>query len=91
VALGFQLANGKLIGPADLFDDPAFDYTRWWSLQINEWFRRHGPFEPHRVSAEAMEYTTLPKVLEKLKDRWKTIGPKAKKAWASGELTEIHE
>ncbi len=91
VALGFQLANGKLIGPADLFDDPAFDLARWKSLEINDWFRRHGPFEPHRVSAEAMEYTTLPKVLEKLKDRWKTVGPKAKKAWAAGELTDVHE
>jgi fructose 1,6-bisphosphate aldolase/phosphatase len=25
---GFQIANGKLIGPRDLFDDPAFDRAR---------------------------------------------------------------
>ena len=28
VALGFQLANGKLIGPRDMFDDPGFDHVR---------------------------------------------------------------
>ena len=26
--LGFQLADGKLIGPRDMFDDPGFDHTR---------------------------------------------------------------
>jgi fructose 1,6-bisphosphatase len=25
IALGFQLAGGRLVGPRDLFDDPAFD------------------------------------------------------------------
>ena len=91
VALGFQLANGKLIGPADLFDDPAFDRARQIANEIADYIRRHGPFEPHRLPAEEMEYTTLPQVLEKLKDRWKKIGPEAKKAWASGELTGAHE
>ncbi|MEM3427580.1 MAG: fructose-1,6-bisphosphate aldolase/phosphatase, partial [Nitrososphaerales archaeon] len=28
VALGFQLNEGMLVGPADLFDDPAFDRAR---------------------------------------------------------------
>jgi len=74
-----------------LFDDPAFDLARQKANEIADYIRRHGPFEPHRLSAEEMEYTTLPHVLEKLKDRWRTIGPKAKKAWATGELTESHE
>ncbi|MHA1590128.1 MAG: fructose-1,6-bisphosphate aldolase/phosphatase [Candidatus Njordarchaeales archaeon] len=91
IALGFQLSNGKLVGPVDLFDDPAFDYTRMKAMEIADYIRRHGPFEPHRLSAEEMEYTTLPKVLEKLKDRWRKVGPEAKKAWAAGELTESHE
>jgi len=91
VALGFQLSDGHLIGPVDLFDDPAFDYTRRKAMEIADYIRRHGPFEPHRLSAEEMEYTTLPKVLEKLKDRWRKIGPEAKKAWAAGELTDTHE
>ncbi len=91
VALGFQLANGKLIGPADLFDDPAFDRARKIANEISDYMRRHGPFEPHRLSAEEMEYTTLPMVLKKLKDRWKKIGAEAKKAWAAGELTDTHD
>ncbi len=70
VALGFQVKNGKLIGPADLFDDPAFNETRRLAQNIAEYMRRHGPFMPHRLGPEEMEYTTLPKVLAKLKDRF---------------------
>lgn len=73
IAAGFQLCNGKLIGPIDLFDDPAFDYARQKSNEIAEYMRRHGPFEPHRLSAGEMEYTTLPKVLESLKGRFEKI------------------
>jgi fructose 1,6-bisphosphate aldolase/phosphatase len=73
IAAGFQLADGKLIGPVDLFDDPAFDYTRAKAMEITEYMRRHGPFEPHRLPSEDMEYTTLPKVLEKISDRFKEI------------------
>ena len=68
VALGFQIANGKLIGGIDLFDDPAFDITRRKAQEIADYMRRHGPFEPHRLPLEEMEYITLPKVLKKL--RW---------------------
>jgi fructose 1,6-bisphosphate aldolase/phosphatase len=73
VALGFQLAEGKLIGPVDLFDDPAYDQSRQTALQIADYIRRHGPFEPHRLPPEDMEYTTLPKVMEKLKNRFTEI------------------
>ncbi|MHA1835849.1 MAG: fructose-1,6-bisphosphate aldolase/phosphatase [Candidatus Odinarchaeia archaeon] len=70
IALGFQLSNGKLIGPADLFDDPAFDTVRMRAAEIADYIRRHGPFEPSRLGPDEMEYTTLPQVLEKLKDRF---------------------
>lgn len=73
IAAGFQLANGKIIGPVDMFDDPAFDYTRQKAMEIAEYMRRHGPFEPHRLPSEDMEYTTLPKVLEKLKGRFEEV------------------
>lgn len=73
IAAGFQIANGKLVGPVDMFDDPAFDYTRNKALEIAEYMRRHGPFEPHRLPSEDMEYTTLPKVLEKLKGRFEEV------------------
>ena len=71
VGLGFQLHEGILEGPNDFFDDPAFEYTREKAMEVADYIRRHGPFEPHRLSAEEMEYTTLPGVLEKLKDRFK--------------------
>lgn len=73
MAAGFQLSDGRLIGPVDLFDDPAYDYTRQKAMEIAEYMRRHGPFEPHRLPREEMEYTTLPKVLERLKDRFEEV------------------
>jgi fructose 1,6-bisphosphate aldolase/phosphatase len=76
VALGFQLTNGQLIGihgsePADLFDDPAFDRARNIANEMADHIRRHGEFMPARLGPEEIEYTTLPQVLEKLKDRFK--------------------
>jgi fructose 1,6-bisphosphate aldolase/phosphatase len=73
IGAGFQVSNGMLIGPVDLFDDPAYDYTRQKAMEVTEYMRRHGPFEPHRLPSEDMEYTTLPKVLNKLKDRFEEI------------------
>ncbi|MDP8012196.1 MAG: fructose-1,6-bisphosphate aldolase/phosphatase [Thermoplasmata archaeon] len=73
VALGFQLSDGKLVGPVDLFDDPAFDGARRQAVEIADYMRRHGPFEPHRLPLEEMEYTTLPKIMEKLKGRFEKI------------------
>ena len=70
IALGFQLANGKLIGPVDLFDDPGFDYTRETAMRVTDYMRRHGPFEPHRLPMADMEYTTLPDVMKKLAGRF---------------------
>jgi fructose 1,6-bisphosphate aldolase/phosphatase len=73
VGLGFQVANGELIGPVDLFDDPAFDPTREQAAKIATYIRRHGPFEPHRLPAEEMEYTSLPGVMEKLESRFEDM------------------
>jgi fructose 1,6-bisphosphate aldolase/phosphatase len=69
-ALGFQLADGRLIGPRDMFDDPSFDETRRQANLIADYLRRHGPFEPHRLPMSDMEYTTLPQVAKKLEARW---------------------
>jgi fructose 1,6-bisphosphate aldolase/phosphatase len=73
IALGFQICNGKLVGPVDLFDDPAYDLTRQKAQEIADYIRRHGPFEPHRLPLSDMEYTTLPKVMGKLSKRFKKI------------------
>lgn len=70
ISLGFQLANGRLIGPKDMFDDPSFDESRHLCNVIADHLRRHGPFEPHRLPMEEMEYTTLPEVMKKLAGRW---------------------
>ena len=66
IALGFQLNNGRLVGPRDMFADPSFDLARKQANKIADYLRRHGPFEPHRLGLADMEYTTLPQVLEKL-------------------------
>jgi fructose 1,6-bisphosphate aldolase/phosphatase len=54
---------------ADLFEDPSFDLARREAQEYAVILRRMGEFEPARLGPESMEYTTLPKVLEKLKDR----------------------
>lgn len=73
IAAGFQVNNGGLVGPADMFDDPAYDLTRRKAQDIAEYMRQHGPFEPHRLPMQDMEYTTLPKVLKKLEDRFENV------------------
>ncbi len=73
IALGFQVKDGKMTEPADMFDDPAFDKARIEAQQIADYMRRHGPFEPHRLPMADMEYTTLPKVMKKLSTRFKKI------------------
>jgi fructose 1,6-bisphosphate aldolase/phosphatase len=73
IAAGFQLAEGKLVGPVDMFDDPAFDNARQEARDIADILRRHGPFEPHRLPLDEMEYTTMPQVMKKLKGRFESI------------------
>jgi len=73
IALGFQLSNGHLIGPRDMFDDPGFDEARNLTNTIANHLRRHGPFEPHRLPMDEMEYTTMPLVMEKRKERWREL------------------
>ena len=49
IAAGFQLSEGRLIGPHDMFDDPAFDAPRREASRVSSYLRRHGPFEPHKT------------------------------------------
>jgi len=78
VALGFQICDGKIASDdegkpmiCDLFNDPAFDMARHEAMEYAAALRRMGEFEPARLPAETLEYTTLPQVLEKLKGRFK--------------------
>lgn len=73
VALGFLLNNGELCGPIDLFKDVSFDRARQIANEIADYMRIHGPFQPHRLPEADMEYTSLPKIKEKLKSRWQKI------------------
>jgi fructose 1,6-bisphosphate aldolase/phosphatase len=73
IAAGFQLANGKLIGANDLFDDLAFDLARQQASVLADFLRRMGPFEPHRLPLDEMEYTTMPEVEKKLAPRFQAI------------------
>jgi fructose 1,6-bisphosphate aldolase/phosphatase len=73
IGIGFQLAEGQLIGPRDMFDDPSYDEVRRQVNILADQLRRHGPFEPHRLPMDEMEYTTLPQVMEKLAGRWEGL------------------
>ena len=70
VGLGFQLAEGMLIGPRDMFKDISYDNARRKALDIADYLRLHGPFEPARLPLDEMEYTTMPEVMERLKERF---------------------
>ncbi|MEM2142734.1 MAG: fructose-1,6-bisphosphate aldolase/phosphatase [Candidatus Thorarchaeota archaeon] len=70
ICLGFQVADSRLVGPVDLFDDVAFDMTRQRALEVTDYIRRHGPFMPHRLHESDMEYTTLPGVLSRCEGRF---------------------
>ena len=73
VALGFQLSGGKLVGPRDMFADKSFDNARQQANDVADFIRRHGPFEPHRLPLEEMEYTTMPQVMKKLAGRFSDL------------------
>lgn len=88
IAAGYQICEGELIGPVDLFDDPAFDQARTDAGHMANYLRRQGIFEPHRLPPEEMEYTTLPKVLEKLKDRFQLVDTGKPKFTTEGEVAE---
>jgi fructose 1,6-bisphosphate aldolase/phosphatase len=70
IALGFQVHNGRLIGPRDMFDDPAFDRTRQQANEVMDYMRRHGPFEPHRLPLSDLEYTTMSELEQEVAGRW---------------------
>ena len=70
VAAGFQLNNGQLVGPRDLFADVSFDPAREQANVVADYLRRHGPFEPHRLPLDEMEYTTMPQVMRKVQSRF---------------------
>jgi len=73
VGMGFQLADGHLVGPRDMLGDVSFDRARRQALEMADYMRRNGPFEPGRLPMEDMEYTTMPQVAERMHERWESI------------------
>jgi len=73
ICLGYQLNNGMLVGPRDMLADKSFNLARHQANEMADMMRRHGPFEPHRLPLEEMEYTTMPQVMEKLQDRFEDL------------------
>jgi len=74
IACGFQLGDGRLIGPRDMFADKSFNLARHEANLMADMMRRHGPFEPHRLPLDEMEYTTMPQVMRKLEGRFTPLG-----------------
>jgi fructose 1,6-bisphosphate aldolase/phosphatase len=74
IALGFQVHEGKLIGPRDLFADVSFDRARQIALETADYLRRMGPFEPHRAGLDELEYTMMPELMKQLESRWVSEG-----------------
>jgi fructose 1,6-bisphosphate aldolase/phosphatase len=56
-----------------MFADKSFDNARQQANDIADYMRRHGPFEPHRLPLEEMEYTTMPQVAKKLEGRFQPL------------------
>lgn len=73
VALGFQVVGGQLVGPRDLFADVSFDRARAQANEAMDYLRRHGPFEPHRLGLEELEYTTMRELEQRLASRWQHL------------------
>ncbi len=78
IAMGWQIADGKLVGvdgvePADLFDDPFWDYSRQLASQIAIYMRTMGEFMPARLEPSELEYTTLPQILKRLEKKFELI------------------
>ena len=70
VALGFQITPERLVGPRDLFDDPAFDPARARAARLADDLRSMGPFEPHRLPLDALEYTAMPEITRRIGPRF---------------------
>jgi fructose 1,6-bisphosphate aldolase/phosphatase len=74
VFMGDKTSAGSFDLPLyKMFDDPAFDNARAEANHIADYLRKHGPFEPHRLPLEEMEYTTMPVIAKKLGPRWQPM------------------
>lgn len=73
IALGFQMKEGQFSDPIDHLGDISFEETRRRAIQIADYMQRHGAFEPGRLSDEDLEYGGIPKVRQKVVNRFTDI------------------
>jgi fructose 1,6-bisphosphate aldolase/phosphatase len=73
IAGGFQISDGRLVGPHDMFDDPGFDEARRVASKVTDYMRRHGPFKPHSSEVSDSGAAAAPPVIDRIKDRFKKI------------------
>jgi hypothetical protein len=59
-------AEGRAAQRAEGHVRPLVRAARQQCNQVMDYLRRHGPFEPHRLPLDEMEYTTMPSVAERL-------------------------
>lgn len=71
ISAGFQVSNGRLVGPHDMFDDPSFDEARRVACKATEYLRRHGPFKPHFTRPSEAKDQSAPTVIDRIKDRFR--------------------
>ena len=73
VGMGFQLADGQLVGPRDLLGNASFDCAREQALEMADYIRRMGPFEPDGLGRGDGVHDLAAQVAERLSDRWEPI------------------
>ncbi len=73
IALAFSMKNGILAGHVDAFADVGFNKAREQANEMADIMRRHGPFQPHLLPPEELEYATISEVLKKLEPRMKKM------------------
>ena len=76
--LAFSVKNGKLTEPADVFDQPYWDYVRSNVSQKAEEIRRQGFSGAAMLPMSELEYTGIMETLEKLEKRFTIRNPKSK-------------
>ena len=78
-ALGFQIADGRLVGPRDMFDDPDFDEARRTCGTVDdheEWAAvedaRYG-LPADAAATSPTGHTGLTRMMERLEGRWEMM------------------
>lgn len=69
--LAFSIKNGKLTEPADVFDQPYWDWVRQKVSEEAQEIRRQGFFGSAMLPEKELEYGGITEILKKLEKRFK--------------------